>query len=474
VAVRAAAGLVAALASGAAVAPAAQATSEEVVARSRPFTLGGFQTLLPKVDVPAPHRDGYVTHMTAKLEYADGRRVPIQEVMLHHLVFLASGDGAGRTSCEGRQGEPFYGTGEEHQDLVLPEGYGYRVRPHMRWRMQAMLMSHSLDQQQVQVVYTYTIVTGERLTRVKPLWLRANGCTTHPSYDITGGGAPGSTHLKTHDWTMPINGRIVAVGSHLHGSSYGMMIKEPGCGNRTIIRNRSRYGNARDKVYRLQPTLHEPGPISTGYWLSAQGLPVSKGQTLRVTAVYDAEFPHPQVMAIDHVYVAPDESAAKTPCAPLPADRHLHWGRHDGTFRFPRVVVPLTRLTDAGRLVPVDRPPGPQTVLTDLRATIPLKDAQFAQPNVSITQGTTLTWKWLDRGVDHNVLLASGPRNVSSPTRGYGATFRRRFTTPGTYRLFCYLHPVTMQEVVTVRTKYGTDPGDPYAGATGRPRWLDG
>jgi plastocyanin len=451
--------------------PSAGPATEHVVATSRTFALGGFQTLLPKVDVPAPRRAGYVTRMTAELQYEDGRRVPIQRVMLHHLVFLASGQGAGRTSCDGRAGEPFYGTGEEHQDLVLPDGYGYRVAPHMRWRMQAMLMSHSEEGQQVRVVYRYTIVTGRALTPVKPLWLRANGCTPNPSYDITGGGAPGSVHVKTHDWTLPLSGRIVAVGSHLHGSAFGMKIQEPGCGNRTIVRNRARYGNAGDRVYRLRPTLHEPGPISTGYWMSAQGLPVAKGQVLRVTAAYDAQYPHPQVMAIDHVYIAPDERAAKTPCAPLPADRHLRWERHDGTFRFPRVIVPLTRLTETGALVPVDRPPGPQTVLTARRATIPLKDAEFANPNVSIAAGTTLTWKWLDRGVDHNVLLASGPRNVSSPTRGYGATFKRRFDTPGTYRLFCYLHPVTMQEVVTVRTAAGTVPFDEYAGADGRPIW---
>ena len=50
--------------------------------------------------------------------------------MLHHVVFNNDGPrgGPGKTSsCPGRRGEPFYGTGEERQRLMLPPGYGYRV-----------------------------------------------------------------------------------------------------------------------------------------------------------------------------------------------------------------------------------------------------------------------------------------------------------------------------------------------------------
>ncbi len=465
--------LVAFAVSGAIAAP-AQAATEQVVAFSRTVTLGGFATELPKVDVPAPRRDGYVTRMTASLEYPDGTPVPVQRVMLHHLVFLATGDGAGRTSCDGRSGEPFYGTGEEHQDLVLPDGYGYLVRPGMGWRMQAMLMSHSLRPQEVRIRYDYTFVSGVQLTRVKPLWLRANGCTRHPSYDVVGGGAPGSRHVKSADWTIPINGRIIAAGSHLHGSAYGMTIKQRRCGDRTIIENQARYGLPGDQVYKLRPTLHEPGPISTGYWMSDAGLPVRKGETLRVTAEYDAQYPHPQVMAIDHVYIAPDESAATKGCVALPDDRRIRWERLDGRLQFPRVVVPLTRVSDAGKLFTVDRPPGETKVVSAPRTTVGLANALFAAPNLSVGQGTVVTWKWLDRGVRHNVLLTSGPRNVASPTLDFGGTFKRRFDTPGTYRLFCYLHPVTMQEVITVRTPEDDEPGDEYAGATGAPAFPGG
>jgi len=32
-----------------------------------------------------------------------------------------------------------------------------------------------------------------------------------------------------------------------------------------------------------------------------------------------------------------------------------------------------------------------------------------------------------------------------------GATFTQRFGVPGTYNLFCYLHPVTMHQTLVVR-----------------------
>jgi plastocyanin len=59
------------------------------------------------------------------------------------------------------------------------------------------------------------------------------------------------------------------------------------------------------------------------------------------------------------------------------------------------------------------------------------------------------TWRF--RGsVDHDVTLASGPVGFASPSMQRGS-FSYRFTKPGTYRLFCSLHPARMTEIVTVR-----------------------
>jgi hypothetical protein len=73
------------------------------------------------------------------------------------------------------------------------------------------------------------MVVGATLKRVKPLWLRANGCSTHPSYDIEGDQPPGSVHTKQSLWRMPLSGRIVAASGHLHGSSIGLKVTQPRC-----------------------------------------------------------------------------------------------------------------------------------------------------------------------------------------------------------------------------------------------------
>ncbi len=431
-------------------APASQAATRSMTFREGPFTLGGFETRTPKTWVRTPQVDGYLTHMDARLVRADGRRVPISRVMLHHIVFLNSSSSAARnrTSCGGRAGQPFWGTGEERQKLILPPGHGYRLRAADRWFMQTMLMSHSLRGQRVYVEYRVRVVTGRRLTPVRPLWLRANGCTRHPSYDVYGDGGRGSVHRRSHTWRMPLSGRIVAAGAHLHGSSTGMTITQPRCANRTLVDHRSRYADPADPVYRLRPVLHEPGPIATGYFLSRTGIPVRRGEPLRVTGLYDNSRPHPQVMAISHVYVAPGRRPTRA-CAPLPADRRIHWTRRDGGLVPPTVTVPLNGLDDQGRVVEIDRPPGTPRV-AGASATVALRGSRFAPANLSVARGARVTWRWED-AERHNVLLASGPRNVSSSTRGRGARYVRRFDTPGTYKLFCYLHPVTMQQVVEVR-----------------------
>ena len=64
-------------------------------------------------------------------------------------------------------------------------------------------------------------------------------------------------------------------------------------------------------------------------------------------------------------------------------------------------------------------------------------------------EGASLTWRFRD-AIPHNVLLANGPRLVGSRTLSRGATATSRFPVPGRYELFCYLHPMTMHEVVDV------------------------
>ena len=49
--------------------------------------------------------------------------------------------------------------------------------------------------------------------------------------------------------------------------------------------------------------------------------------------------------------------------------------------------------------------------------------------------------------------VASGPRGFSSVHLDLSRSYRKRLKTPGTYKLFCGLHPVAMTQTVKVLPK---------------------
>jgi plastocyanin len=435
----------------AALPPAASAARRTYTLRHGPITVGGFQTKFPIEHVRSPRRSGYIVGMQTRVVDRRGRPLSIRRVMLHHVVFINLGHRGGpskRSTCEGRGGEPFYGTGEERQRLILPPGYGYRVDRRDRWRTVAMYMSHTRVARDIYLEYRVTIDDSTKLEPVRPLWLRASGCDPQSTYSVPGGGPPGSIHEQSYAWKMPISGRIVAAGAHMHGSAKAIAITQPRCGERTLIDHRPLWGMPDDIVNRVRPVLHEPGPIATGYFLSKAGIPIRRGEVLRVVGRYDGELPHPLVMAITHIYVARDSGASRT-CDPLPADAHTYWTRTDGRWDVPPGSVPLTGLDAHGDPVEIARAAGPEVIAGD-SASVDLVNSLFSPPNLSIARGGSVTWFFRDRDV-HVVLLANGPRAVDSPLRRAGGVYSQSFDVPGTYNLFCYLHPVTMHQTLTVR-----------------------
>ena len=135
-----------------------RADTRTLTLRYGPVAMAGFNVEFPKLWVP-PRRstatwwDGRAAGRHARAA------VTIRDVMLHHVVFYKRVAPKSQSACASTQ-EAFYGTGEEKEQLRLPEGYGYPVGKAERWKMNAMLMSHSLRSLKVRVEYTVTIETG--------------------------------------------------------------------------------------------------------------------------------------------------------------------------------------------------------------------------------------------------------------------------------------------------------------------------
>ena len=423
------------------------------VYRFGPHRIGPYQVAKSTDVVSPPPVKGAIVAMDTRLVTRRGAEVPQYQVMLHHIVFTDGGPHGRRydNACPDRPVfERFFGTSEELRPLTLPRGYGYRIGPRDQWRASWMVMNHQARDRDALIEYRVTVDRHPSVRPVEPLWLSALSCAHNrdPQWSVRGGAPPGSTAVRSRTWRLPVGGRIVAMGGHLHGGARALTLSEPACRGREIFRAQPTYANADDPLYAITPLLHEPDPKSISWSQSPTGWNVRKGMRLRVTAAYDGERPHMRVMGIAHVYVARGAPGG-TVCAPPPADVETLGPPFAGRSEPPAVDLTLATLGRDGRARPLDRPPGRLRRLAgDARVTV--DHFAFSAPNLSIARGRRITWRFAG-SMRHDATLASGPVGFASPTTYRGATWSRRFDTPGEYRIYCSFHPVYMSQYVRVR-----------------------
>jgi plastocyanin len=423
------------------------------VYRFGPHQIGPYQVAKGTDVVAPPPVSGAIVAMDTRLVTRSGVEVPQWHVMLHHVVYTDGGPRGLRrdAACPRRPVfQRFYGTSEELRALTLPRGYGYPFTARDEWRASWMLMNHRSGNRRVLLEYRVTVDTDPAVAPVEPLWLSVLPCSRSPDpqYSVPGGGASGATHYRGRDWRLPVGGRIVAIGGHLHGGARGLTVSQPDCGGRPIFTARPTYATAHDPLYAIKPLLHEPDPKSMSWTQSAAGWRAPLGTPLRVTAAYDGERPHMRVMGIAHVYVATGTPPAPA-CAAPPADVQTLGPTFAGRAEPPRVDLTLATLRRDGVARPVDRPPGRLTRRAgDTRVRV--NHFAFSTPNLSIPRGGRITWRF-GGATKHDATLASGPVGFGSPAGNRGEIWSRSFDERGEYRIYCSLHPVYMSQYVRVR-----------------------
>jgi plastocyanin len=420
------------------------------VFRVGPFSIGGYQTLRRTDVVTPPPVAGSIVGMDARIVDVSGVEIPQAEVMLHHNVFTNGGTDNSRTdgACPHRDvRERFYGTSEELRPLTLPRGYGYPTNPADQWKMIWMAMNHRHERREAYVEYRVTVDPSPGLTPVKPYWLSVVPCVSDPQYTVPGGGAPGSIHKRSKTFAMPVGGRIVAVGGHLHGGSHSLVLSQPACGNRTLAVNDPAYGAAEDPLYAVRPLLHEPDPkrISWSQWSDGWG--IAAGEQVKVSALYDAERPHMRVMGIAHVYLAPDANVPPG-CSQPPAAGETLGPDFTGRDGPPGVLLTLAQWRGRGLAKTIERPRG-RFVRSKGNAKVKVNDFSFKPGLLSVPKGATVRWSFRDERI-HDATVVRGPRGFATATVR-NRTERHRFAEPGEYRLYCSIHPVQMSQLVKVR-----------------------
>jgi plastocyanin len=423
------------------------------VFRFGPHRIGPYQVAKGTDAVSPPPVDGAIVGMDTRLVTRSGVEVPQSQVMLHHIVYTDGGpDGERRdVACPRRPiYRRFYGTSEELRPLTLPPGYGYTFTRRDRWRATWMVMNHRSRTRTALLEYRVTVDTRPQIATVTPLWLNVLSCrrSPDPQYSVPGGGRPGSTHFRSRTWKLPIGGRIVAMGGHLHGGARRLTVSRPACAGRTIYTAQPTYALPGDPLYTVTPLLHEPDPKHISWSQSASGWNAPRGSRLRVTAAYDARRPHMRVMGIAHVYVARG-AAPGDPCISRPADAIDLHAPFAGRTDPPAVDLTLAALGRDGVARAIDRPRG-SVVRRAGNVRVRVNQFAFSLPNLSIRRGSRITWRF---GGDtrHDATLASGPAGFASPSSYHGDRWSRRFFKRGEYRIHCSLHPVYMSQYVRVR-----------------------
>lgn len=429
----------------------AAAGSRTLTMRFGPVDIHGYETQSGGDRVRSPRVDGFVTAIHARLVDSRGRAIPQQRVMLHHVFFANQGrfDGdhpAG--DCERRRAETFYGTGEENQAIAFPAGYGYRIRRGDRWKLGWMFMNHRRAAERVYLKYTVTVTDDPRLTPVTPYWISVS-CAFGKIYSVPGGGSPGALHTRSRTWVVPRSGRIVTAAAHAHGGALRVSVSKRGC--EEMLSSDARYGGPQDAIYQLSPVLHEPSPRSMSVLTSTTGWPVRRGDRLRVTSTYSGEHPHSAVMGIMHLYIAPGHGRSAR-CPARPADVRVYrlpFPGAPGRDTPPLVTPQLSALDANGVARPITTLPGPVRVASG-DVTVAVKNVSYRPRKLSVPSGATIRWRFQDP-IRHDVTLAGGPRAFASYSLPRGASYSKRLTTPGEYRIFCSLHPVAMAQTIEVR-----------------------
>ena len=80
--------------------------------------------------------------------------------------------------------------------------------------------------------------------------------------------------------------------------------------------------------------------------------------------------------------------------------------------------------------------------------TVVVRDIAFKPKRLAVEAGDTVTWRFEDKGIPHDVKAQDGSFESEVVDSG---TFEHTFERPGTYEYVCSIHPTQMKAVIEVR-----------------------
>jgi len=90
---------------------------------------------------------------------------------------------------------------------------------------------------------------------------------------------------------------------------------------------------------------------------------------------------------------------------------------------------------------------------------VTVADFYFSPEKLTLKEGQSVNWVWAESNTyPHDVHLKSGPKGLKAKasystktTAVTDAEFEKMFTTPGTYKFICTIHPTQMHMTIVVK-----------------------
>ncbi len=181
-------------------------------------------------DVPRPDFDGWLVGIKPDLERADGTVPPVDELHLHHGVWLNLSRSDATTP---RLPERIFAAGEEKTFLRSPPGFGYRYDADDNLLINYMLHNLWPTEEQAYITYTFWLIpadhpSAEGIREARPIWMDVVNGSVYPVFDVLKGSADDGTFTYPDDvpdayrgeplneWTVDRDSVIIGTGGHLH------------------------------------------------------------------------------------------------------------------------------------------------------------------------------------------------------------------------------------------------------------------
>lgn len=408
-----------------------------------------------------PSENGWIVGFRPNLRRMDGSTPPVDEIHLHHAVWVING-------------RPTFAAGEEKTSVLTPTGYGFRYTTDQNWLLNHMIHNLTASPEKVWVEFQLDFLpdsapAAANMKEVQTEWVDAMGGTAYPVFDVRKGEGTAGKLTYPQDTSASLAGRnrrlithdgtLVGTAGHLHpGGLYTELFLTRGGKTVKLFRsNAYYYGRAKFTSWNVSmgvPTDKWRVAVKKGDILSVQGTyDTTKAAWLESMAISPAMLTTQPDGGVDPFETTPDQTEVLT-------HGELKENRDNGGLPNPGLADPR-KLKDGPKLRTVD-----------------IKDFLYQQGDLSlpgrkgrppvIGAGKELKFVNQDptREIFHTVTPCKAPCNrssgisypladakqVDSGELGFGpvgitaAANRADWSLPvgtkkGTYTYFCRVHP---------------------------------